>query len=254
MARFHQEIPNSVKTAFFTVLFIFVFLYIFSSLFGPIPFAVNSVTTNKTDMFTVNGEGEASAVPDTALINFGVTKTANTVELAKTQMNDTVEMIISELKSLGIDEKHIKTTNFSINPTYDYTSSRQTITGYTANQNVEVRVKPLEKANQAIDKATSAGANNVGGVSFVLDDEKKTELEQKARVEAIKKAKEKATAIASAAGIRLGKLINIQEGSFNPPVPMAAELKTVGRDAGTTDLQPGENSVKIQVTLSYETY
>lgn len=257
MTKFHQEIPNSVKTAFLTVLFIFVFLYIFSSLFGPIPFAVNSVTTNKTDMFTVSGEGEASAVPDTALIHLGVTKTSSNIDQAKNEVNEAVNAINDEIKKLGVEGKNVKTTNFYINPNYDYNNGRQTITGYTVTQDLEIRIKPIDKANQAVDRATAVGANTVGGISFVLDDENKDKLEQQAREQAIKKAKAKAESIASAAGIKLGKLINVSETPVSQPLPMS-ELRAVGKGgaggSASTDLQPGENVIHTSIILTYETY
>lgn len=248
---------NSLKIPFFTVLFIFAFFYIFTTLFGPLPLSINSVTTNKSDFFTVSGEGEATAVPDTAMISFGVTKQANTVEDAKNQVNTAANKITEDLKKLGVDVKNIKTTNYSVNPNYDFSGGRQTTNGYTVSQNMEVKLQPIDQANKALDVATADGANVVGGVTFVLDDATKNKLEQDARKEAIQNAKRKAEETASLAGIKLGKIINVSETNSFPVMPYAAaELKVADmRGAGgePTQVTPGENNVKITVSLSYQT-
>lgn len=221
------------------------------------PFSVNSIQTTKDTLFTVSGTGEATAVPDTAMVSLGVTKTASTVEEAQNQVNETINTITKDLKQLGIEEKDIKTSNYNVNPNYDYTSGKNTVTGYTVNANLDVKVKDIEKANKAVDAATKDGANQIGNVQFVLNDEKKKELENQARKKAIDEAKEKAKSISDAAGIKLGKIINIQESGENPTIyPMAEaralDMKSAGGEP--TQLNPGENKVSITVSLSYETY
>ncbi len=252
-----KMIPESVKTAFFIVLFVFLFLYIFAKLFGPIPFSVNSITTTKTDLFTVSGEGEATAVPDTAQINLGVTKSAATVESAKDQVNTAANDIIAGLKALGVEEKDVKTTNYSVNPNYDYaTGSVEKINGYTVSQNLSVEVKEIDRANKVVDMAAEKGANQVGGIQFILADDKREELEKIARKDAIEKAKAKANDIASAAGIRLGKLINVSESGtgVQPPIFYDTMALKAGNEARQdTELQPGENMIRVSVTLMYET-
>lgn len=245
---------SSLKTPFFTVLFVFAFLYIFTTVFGPLPFSVNSVVTNKADLFTVNGEGEATAVPDTAMLSLGVTKEAATVQQAQTQVNTVANKITEDLKGLGVKVKNIKTTNYSINPTYDFSSGKQTVTGYSVSQNMEVRLQPIEQANKALDMATAAGANVVGGITFVLDDVTQEKLEQQARKDAVDKAKKKAEDTAQLAGIRLGKIINVTESSGDFPRPMyTMEAKADLGGGEPTQVTPGENTVRITVSLSYQT-
>lgn len=249
---------SALLIPFATIIFFFASLYFFSLLFGPLPFSVNSVQTTKSDLFTVTGEGEASAVPDTAQFSVGITETANTVEAAQNAANQTANAIIEGLKGLGIEENKIQTGNYSVNPNYDFSNGgNQRITGYTVTQNLNVEVTPVDRANQAIDIATKNGANTAGGVTFVLNDEKRMELENTARKQAIDEAKSKAKNIADIAGIRLGKLINVQESSFSPgPIPFEARsavVNDVSEEAVQTQLEPGENAVNISVTLFYET-
>jgi uncharacterized protein len=250
------KISNSIQTAFFTVLFIFFFLLVFTKVFGPIPFAVNSVTTTKSDLFTVNGEGEATAVPDTAMVSMGISQTAATVEQAKDKANGVMNKIATDLKNLGVAEKDIKTVNYNVYPNREF-SGRNDISGYTVSQDLQVTVREFDKANKAVDLATADGANQVGGIQFVLNDDKREQLEQQARAEAIKKAKAKASDIAGAAGIKLGRIVNINESnsSQRPPVmyEKAMDLQA-GSAANPTELQPGENTVRVSVSLSYETF
>lgn len=245
---------TQLRVPFLTVLFTLVSFFVLSKVFGPIPFTITSVTTTNTDIFTATGVGEAEGTPQSARISLGITKTAKTTAEAKDQVNKTINQITADIKRLGVQEKDIKTANFSTNPDYDYASGKNSITGYTVSQNLAVIFDTIDKANKAIDIATAAGANQIGGVNFTLDDTKKEELEQEARVKAIANAKEKAQKIAQAAGIRLGRVINIQESTDGQPIPM---LYKASADTATTSeptqLNPGENKIRIQVTLSYET-
>lgn len=250
---------NSVKTAFFTILFLFIGLFIFTKLAGPIPFFVNSIQTTKSSFFYVQGEGEATAVPNTAQFSVGVTKTAANVLDAQNQVNTIISKIQTELKALGVEEKNIKTTNYSVTPQYDFAGGRQSTNGYTVTANLDIKVTPADKANKALDLATAAGANLVGSMQFVLDDETKKKVTQQAREEAIKNAKEKAQSLASAAGISLGKIIDVQETSFDPDprfgyggVQMDAKTELAAPQP-VSSVSPGESIITSSVSLSYET-
>lgn len=247
---------RSVRTVFFSVVIVLLGLFIYTRLAGPIPFSVNSVQTNKDSLFTVSGQGSAAAAPDSALISLGVTEKSASVADAQSRINTKTNKIVAELKKLGVEEKDIKTTNYSVSPDYDYTAG-QRITGYTATQNLEVKVKPIDRANRAIDVATANGANVVGGVNFVLDDEKKQELEDEARKEAVKEARAKAESLADAAGIKLGRVVQVSEESgpgYYPPTPMRSDsMGAVELKEEPTQINPGETKVEITVYLSFET-
>lgn len=243
---------QNIKTPLLTVLFIFLGFFLYTKLVGSIPFSVNSITTTKTNLFSVSGTGKATGIPDTAQISIGVTKTALTVASAQDQTNTAANKIIEDLKKLGVNDKDIKTTNYSVNPNYDYSRGGQNITGYTVAQTLAVNITPIDIANKVIDTAILDGANIVGGISFTFNEKTKKELENKARNEAVKMAKEKAESLSRATGIKLGKIVDVQEsGNFEPrPFMMTQSLETKSAD---TQLQPGENSITINITLSYET-
>lgn len=247
---------EQLKKPLILLIGFFLLLFLYTKFAGPIPFAVNSVSTTTQDVFQVSGVGKTVAAPDTASISFGVTKTAGTVADAQNQTNTAISEITQALKDAGIDEKDMQTTNYSVNPNYDFTNARQTVTGYTVTQNIDVKITPLDKANTALDIMTSKGANVVGQVSFGFSDSVKKQLEEKARRMAVDDAKSKAQSLANASGIHLGRIINVVENSQMPIIQPLA-LNGVAKDAGSgapTQLTPGENTVSLTVTLSYQIY
>lgn len=251
MSSLFSQLKVPVLTVFITLLLFFGF----TKFFGPIPFTVNSVTTSKTDLFTVDGTGKATGVPDTAQFSVGVNKTANTVQDAQNQVNTAVNKISDELKKLGVADKDIQTSNYSVNPNIDYSSGNQTTTGYTVNATMNVKVKDTNLANKALDAATANGANVVNGVSFGLNDDEQAKLEEQARGEAIKNAKAKAESIAKQAGIRLGRIINVTVNPTTEPRPVVEKM-SLAQPAGSgapTQLQTGSSDVSVTVSLSYET-
>jgi len=241
-----------VLTVFISLLLFFVFV----KLFGPIPFTVNSINTEKSDMFTVDGTGEATGKPDTAQFTVGVTKTGPAVEDTQSQTNAAVNKVISALKAQGIEDKDIKTDDYSVNPNLDFSTGSQRTNGYTVSTNITVKIKDSDKASAALDAATKNGANIVNGVSFTINDDEREKLEDQARADAIKEAKEQATKISKQAGIRLGRVTNIIVNPTTPGPIMYDKAMNAGGEVARSDatqLQPGENKVTVSVTLFYET-
>lgn len=237
-----------------TVLAVFIFLYIFSFLFGPLPLSVNSTNTTTSDVFTVSATGEADATAQNANFTVGVTETADTAEAAQAQVNAKINEIVSQMKAAGVEEQSIKTESLNVNPQYDFVSGTREPNGFSASQNINVKA-PIDIANTALDQAVANGANVVYGITFELDDADQDALEAQAREDAINKAKAKAQTIADAAGLKLGRIINVQEyredGGFMPL--MARDEVASSEIMQNTNLQPGENTVRLNVTLSYET-
>lgn len=235
------------------ILIFFVLLFVYTRFAGPIPFSINSVNTNKTDLFQVSGTGKAASAPDKAKINLGITESAATIEAAQERVNTKAEAIINALKTAGADEKDIKTTNYFINPNYAPEGMR--VTGYNVSQNLDVEVD-VKNINKVIDSATTNGANLAGGITFTLNDSKKTELENEARKEAVANAKKKAESLAGAAGIKLGRIVDVRE-SFGQDTPIFLDSKIdvaePRNEAATTNITPGENNIEVSVTLSYQT-
>ncbi len=243
-----------MKNLLAVIVVFFLSLFVYTKLAGPIPFSINSVTTTKSDTFTVTGEGKVTVAPDVAVIQAGVQEQAATVKQAQDKLNASLNAIATAVKKLGISEKDIKTSQYSIYPTYDYTAGKQKITGYQASSNLTIKVRELDRANSVIDAATANGANQVGGISFQVDDPSIAENE--ARQKAVEQAKKKATDAARIAGFSLGRVINYQEntGGQPRPMPMYAQADAVMNKEAVppTQVEPGTNEVTITVTLSYD--
>lgn len=232
-----------------TLLVFFLFLFAYTKLAGPIPFSVTSVTTQKTDTFSVTGEGKIAIKPDMAQVMVGVTVNGASVREVQSDLNSKINQVTEAIKKLGIEGKDIQTASYNIYPNYDYRESGSRITGYNANTNLTIKVRDIDKINSVIDAASGSGANQVGGISFDVDD--KTKAQNEARTRAVEEAKKKANEAAKIAGFKLGKIINYSEtfGGEPRPIPLAA------REAGggvPTQVEPGSAEISVQVTLTYQ--
>jgi uncharacterized protein YggE len=235
------------------VVVFFLCLFAFTKFVGPLPVSISSVTTQKTDTFTVSGEGKVTMIPDIAVVNIGVTAQGPNVSAVQKQLNIKMNAVTDSIKRLGVDAKDIQTSNYNISPMYDYSSSSQRVTGYQANSNLTIKVRKIDNANSVIDAATTNGANQVGGISFDVDD--KTKAENQAREQAVADAKSKATVAAKAAGFHLGRIINYSEGGNSSPRPVMMMDKAMPVSAGAgapTQVEPGTSELTLTVSLSYQ--
>lgn len=233
------------------ILLIFAAIFAFAKWGPSIP--ISSVVSQKQDFFAVSGEGKVTVVPDTAIVSLGITLNKPTVKAAQNEVNSIISEITKSLKALDIDAKDIQTSNYSIYPQYDYqTAEGNRISGYQVSANLTVKVREFDKVNQVVDQATAKGANNIGGIQLTVDETKQKELLQQAREMAVKDAKSKAESLASAAGMTLGKIVNIQEDANNFPRPMMG-MMAIADSAPKTNIQPGSTDISTSVTLFYET-
>jgi len=235
-----------------SIIIFFLTLFLYTKFAGPIPFSVTNITTNKAQGFSITGDGNVSVKPDIATVNVGVQANGTTVQSVQDTLNKNINAVSQAVKKTGVDEKDIKTSNYNLSPMYDYTNSVQRITGYQASSNLTIKVRKIDTANAVIDAATAAGANNVGGITFDVDD--KAKAEDEARKLAVADAKTKADLAARTAGFKLGKIINYQESTGGiRPVPMYAKADmAVGLGGAPTQLQTGETDIQMSVTLTYE--
>lgn len=243
---------RSIITLVTPILIFFLLLFVYTKVVGPIPFSVNSVTTTKSDTFNVTGEGSVAAKPDIATLNVGIQAQGSTVKAAQDQINATINKVAEAIKKLGVEQKDIQTTNYNINPNYDFQGNIQRITGYSASTNLTIKVRNIDLVNQVIDQATGSGANQVGGISFDVDD--KTKVENEARQKAVAAAKTKAESAAKIAGFKLSRLVNYSENFEGGPRPIPLRMSVGAPDAEKleTAVEPGSSEIKVVVTLSYE--
>lgn len=232
----------------------FILLFVFAK-WGP---AINFATTTQTkgDPFIVSGEGKVFVTPNIAKISLGIQDNGPSLKSVQNSVNTKSKSLTDTLKRLGIAESDIKTNSYNVYPQYDYNSATQKITGYQISIDYEVIVKDFDKVNDVVVASTSAGANMIGGITFDLNEATKTEKTNEARAEAVKNAKIKAEGLASAAGITLGKVINVSENQPQNFRPIAFAGKGAVGLSGSTpvqpDIQPGTTEIDVTVSLSYE--
>ena len=126
---------------------------------------------------SVNGTGRVKAEPDVADVNLGVTKQGEDAKAAAGEAATTMDAVIKALLEAGIAEADIQTTSLSLNPLYDWDENPPEIEGWEASNQVRVTVRDIEAVGDVVDAATAAGATNVNGISFRVEDPTAAEAE-----------------------------------------------------------------------------
>jgi uncharacterized protein YggE len=197
---------------------------------------------------SVTGEATISAAPDLAQIDGGVTNEAKTAREASEANNKAMGLVLLALKSAGIPEKDFQTSQLSLQPQYAPNKNGPSpITGFRASNRVTVTVRDVAKVGSVIDTLVTNGANDIGGISFMVAQPSK--LLDEARPKAIADARRKADIYAQAAGVSLGAPLSISEESSAGPVTyrkMSAGL------ASPAPVAPGEETLRIAISVSYE--
>lgn len=205
-------------------------------------------------LLTVSGEGEAKAKPDQATLSAGVTTDGKTAADALGENSRAMTSVFATLKRLGIPDKSIQTSGINVTPQYpDYNSKQpHRVIGYQVSNSVTVTVDDLDRLGPAIDALVSSGANNLGEVSFSIRDPKP--LMAAAREDAVKDAIAKAETLSRAAGVTLGPIVSISEGSYaavqRPMYRMAIMANAPA--APPPPVAAGENSLSTTVSVTWE--
>ena len=206
---------------------------------------------------TVVGQGRVAYQPDQALVTLGVhVDKQRGAEAALKQLNEKVGKVVAAIKAADVQAEDVQTQAYTLYPQYDYKDGASLPSGYSANQQLVVKVRNLgqgsEQLTRVVAEATKAGANQVLGITF--DVFNLNELKQQARLEAIADARSKAGALAAAAGVRLGKVIGwwevvVQAPGLNSSVGMGMGGADKGSAAPT--LPNGSQEVVVEMNLSY---
>lgn len=205
------------------------------------------------DTITIDGEGKVTATPDVARFSLGVQTDGATVKEIQAKNTTRMNSIIDALKGLGIENKDIQTSNYSITPRYDFPNGKQTFIGYSVAQNVTVKIRNLDTVGAVLGKVGELGANQVGGIQFMIDDPQA--LQGQARLKAIEDARKKAEDLARAIGLTVVKVVTFSESSRSAPIPMmynAMAAKMEGVAAPTPDIEAGSTDVISNVSVTFE--
>jgi len=205
---------------------------------------------------SVVGQGRVSYEPDLAVLTLGVQiDKATTSEEALLQLNKKIGDIIAAVKKENVSDNNITTLNYSLYPQYDYKDGISQVTGYNANQQINIKVdnydKDKDRLNRVIAVATRAGINQVNSLYF--DSTKINDLKQSARLKAIADAKDKGFFMAQAAGVEFKNIAGWYENIISNPVYNNYNQGGGGMGAGyiTPQTPVGTQEVIVEINLSY---
>jgi uncharacterized protein YggE len=206
---------------------------------------------------TVSGTGMAEVTPDMAVVTLGVQSDAQTAKEAMTENSSQMEAVMNALRSAGVASTDIKTTSIQLYPRYDTTpvasqpeqpTQPNRLTGFTAVNVVELKVRNLANLGAVLDQAVTAGSNQIQGIRFDVSDPVKA-VDQ-AREAAMRDASRKAQQLVSLANTRLGQVLTINESS-RVPVPAVAVMEMRAADS-SVPVSPGTQTITVDLQVTWE--
>lgn len=230
----------------------------FTSILLASAFAMNPVFADEVKMnriISLTGHGEVRAVPDLAMVSMGVLSSADSARKALDANTKAMTELMASLKAANIDSKDITTSNFSVNPRYDFGENSgmpPKLVGYDVSNNVTVTVHKLDAIGGLLDKAVSSGSNQINGITFSIS--KPDAAMDEARKLAVQDAKHKAELYATATTTTLGNVIAIAEGGpvYQPPMQVQMSARKMSADAANVPISQGEQVLSIDVNISWE--
>jgi uncharacterized protein len=204
-----------------------------------------------TPSVTVSGTGEVSAPPDMANVSAGVVTESPRATDAVKANGAAMQKVLAALDGAGIERKHVQTSRFDVSPLYAEGQPRSrgmpAIIGYRAANQVQVVVHGVDKVGAVLDALVGAGANEVGGISFGIAEP--APLLDEARHKAVADARRKAELYARAAGIALGRVIQLDEAGGGGPVAVA--YGRMMAEAAAAPVAPGQLDLSATVTVRF---
>lgn len=207
---------------------------------------------------TVMGRGEVRVLPDLAVVSLGVQSRAQKLAAALSENRHKMDAVLASLRRSGVAEREIRSGGYFVEP-----MTRAPLTGspgaseaervepqgYRVTHMVTVRTQEVQKLGPLIDGAMAAGANQVLGVSFVLEQDQ--EARARALALAARQARAKAEALAAALEQRLGPVSAVQE-EYGVMPPAEMPKSTFAAAVQSTPITPGEVTVSAAVTVVYK--
>lgn len=203
---------------------------------------------------TVTGDGKITAPPDIANIDLSVVTQGQTVKQVTLDGNQRMTKVVAAVKSLGVEDKDVVTSQYYLSPSYKYPNNGvATISGYTLTQQITVKVRKLDSVDDVLNNGISAGANQVGQLTFDIDDT--SAVKQQARTKAFAAAKQKAQEMADLAGVKLSRVITFSETTDQQPVlynNYSMTMKSEAAMAPAPTIESGSKEINLSVSVTYE--
>lgn len=210
----------------------------------------NSIQPETT--LSISAEGSVNREPDIAFLNAGVQTQGQTAQAAMSANSTAMNGVFEALAAADIDRRDMQTSNFSLQPQYDYSNrenGQPRLTGYQASNQLTVKVRDLDTLGETMDALVSAGGNTFSGLNFALEDDRAAK--NAARDIAMKEAIARAELYAAASGYEVARVVTIAEsGGMRPqPMQMMAEARSMDR---ATPIATGEVGYSITVNVVFE--
>ncbi len=216
------------------------------ALFCSISFAQ---TPSRPHIVRAAGHAVVTADPDEARLNVGVVTKAPTADEAASRNATEVETVLVELRRMLGPAAEIRTVNYSLNPNYSHQTGREPIlTGYTASNVVEVKITDLTLIGKVIDAAIEAGATNVHGLRFTIQNPEP--LRAEALGLAARQARAHAAAMAAGLHREIGAVLMVSDSSSSPG-PVLADVREVAA-AANTPIEAGPVEIRANVVIEAE--
>ncbi len=208
-------------------------------------------------VINVSGEGEATLAPNMAILQLGVVSEDDVAAAALKDNNASMAKVLKMLEDQGVAERDIQTAGFDVEPRYRQVSEGKKqndtpqINGYRVSNGLTVRVRDLSKLGSVIDASVQLGVNQAGAIRFTND---KPELAiNDARKKAMEDAMAKAKLLTEAAGVKLGRVVLINESSARPFEQTMMMKTSMARDMpmAPTPIASGENSYHVTVNVTF---
>ena len=202
---------------------------------------------------SLSGHGEVRMAPDLAIVTVGVMSSAATAREALDANTKSMEGVMAALSDASIEARDIQTSNFSVNPRYDYGQNNAQppkVIGYDVSNNVIVTVRKLDSLGAVLDQVVSSGSNQINGIQFQVS--KPEAATDGARKLAVVDALRKANVYAAASGVTLGQIVSLLEGGgYQPPSPVFKSMRAEGASADVPIAQ-GEQTIAVDVNFTWE--
>jgi len=221
------------------------------------PVVAQDMQPRREPLVRVSAQGEASTAPDTAIVTFAVVRNSQTAEVALGQNSSAMAAVTAALRAEGVEAKDMQTSNFAIYPQYRHSQPKEDgsveppqVVGYEVTNTLTVKIRDIAKVGAILDRSVKLGVNQGGQISFTNDDPQEA-LDQ-ARKQAVERAMAKARTLSEAAGVRLGKLMEISESAAPqmPPQPMY-RMAMAKEASDSVPVEAGEKTYSVTVELTF---
>lgn len=216
-----------------------------------------NVSEHKSNTITITGKAEKDVAPDTARISFSINEYKKTQKEAANIVNQKTKDVVSALKKLDIEEKDIKTKNYSVYPQYNWNDGKRIFQNYKISQSVEVTIRDLDVISGVLSKIVELKVDNLNGPNMFIDN--LDDIKDSLREEAIKNAKEKANQLASELGVDLEKIVGFSESEKNDYYQprLFNEMKVMAMDSFEggivePEINPGQENIVKTVSITFQ--